>query len=135
MKVHIFYHRQGPLPPFQAKYSLQVFAQLNQLCTYVMFPLALVAALLWTGGDTFSHSRSHTVSCEEARLKCAYRTGCGMALQNYIVGCSTVLRDSAGACPESCQHALIALTSTDEGKDLMTVSPHSLSPNGLDRYN
>ncbi|XP_046661077.1 growth arrest-specific protein 1-like [Homalodisca vitripennis] len=85
-----------------------------------MFPLALVAALLWTGGDTFSHSRSHTVSCEEARLKCAYRTGCGMALQNYIVGCSTVLRDSAGACPESCQHALIALTSTDEGKDLMT---------------
>lgn len=61
-------------------------------------------------------------SCEEARLKCAYRTGCGRALQSYIVGCSSLHHSPPGHCPETCQQALIALTSTDEGKDLMTVS-------------
>jgi hypothetical protein len=59
-----------------------------------------------------------------------------MALQNYLVGCSLVLQDeerpspddplagraTARRCPEPCQHALIALTSTDEGKHLMSVS-------------
>ncbi|XP_034237527.1 growth arrest-specific protein 1-like [Thrips palmi] len=59
-------------------------------------------------------------SCEEARLKCAYRTGCGRALQAYIVGCSSLHHGPPGHCPEACQQALIALTSTDEGKDLMT---------------
>ncbi|XP_059478879.1 growth arrest-specific protein 1-like [Neocloeon triangulifer] len=61
-------------------------------------------------------------SCENARLKCAYRSGCGQALQNYMMGCSFML-DSGPAvlnyCPEPCQHALIALTSTEEGKNLM----------------
>ncbi|GLV39786.1 hypothetical protein CBL_08148, partial [Carabus blaptoides fortunei] len=62
-----------------------------------------------------------SVPCEEARLKCAYRTGCGRALQNYLMGCSAVLQGPpSSTCPENCQHALIALTSTDEGKDLMT---------------
>lgn len=61
------------------------------------------------------------LSCEDARLKCAYRDGCGMALQNYIVGCSTVLQGAGRLdyCPEMCQYSLIALTSTEEGKDLM----------------
>lgn len=63
------------------------------------------------------------VPCEEARLKCAYRTGCGSALQNYMMSCSALIHGSHPSviCPESCQHALIALTSTEEGKDLMTV--------------
>ncbi|KAF4526774.1 hypothetical protein B566_EDAN012314 [Ephemera danica] len=77
--------------------------------------------------------RERGESCEQARLKCAYRVGCGMALQNYLVGCSLVVEDNdrpapddplagratARRCPEPCQHALIALTSTDEGKHLM----------------
>ncbi|KAF5301334.1 hypothetical protein FQA39_LY10732 [Lamprigera yunnana] len=64
---------------------------------------------------------SGPVSCEAARLKCAYRVGCGMALQKYMVGCSAVLQGpDATTCPEICQHALIALTSTEEGRDLMT---------------
>lgn len=63
------------------------------------------------------------VPCEEARMKCAYRTGCGMALQNYVVGCSAVLQGPPlTTCPEICQHSLIALTSTEEGKELMRVS-------------
>ncbi|XP_054278783.1 growth arrest-specific protein 1-like [Macrosteles quadrilineatus] len=83
-----------------------------------MFLLVVAGVLLCTSaGGSEPHRK---VSCEEARLKCAYRTGCGMALQNYMVGCSSVLRDSGAHCPESCQHALIALTSTDEGKDLMS---------------
>lgn len=62
------------------------------------------------------------MSCEDARLRCAYRSGCGMALQQYLTRCSSVLRGAVGACPEICLHALVALTSTDEGKEFMTVS-------------
>ena len=79
----------------------------------VMFPLLAMA--VWCVLRVVA-----SPSCEEARLKCAYRTGCGMALQNNIVGSSDVLHGSETSCPESCQHALIALTSTEEGKNLMT---------------
>ncbi len=27
------------------------------------------------------------VPCDTARLKCAYRAGCGLALQNYVLAC------------------------------------------------
>jgi growth arrest-specific protein 1 len=80
-----------------------------------MFPLLAMA--VWCVLRVASASAS---SCEDARYKCAYRTGCGMALQNYMVGCSEVLHGAGTSCPESCQHALIALTSTEEGKNLMT---------------
>lgn len=60
------------------------------------------------------------IPCEEARMKCAYRVGCGTALQNYMVGCSGVLQGPPPShCPEICQHSLISLTSTEEGKELM----------------
>lgn len=63
------------------------------------------------------------IPCEEARLKCAYRVGCGRALQQYLVGCSSVLQGNYPThCPEICKNSLIALTSTDEGKALMNVS-------------
>lgn len=63
------------------------------------------------------------IPCEEARLKCAYRVGCGRALQQNLVGCSSVLQGNYPTyCPEKCKNSLIALTSTDEGKDLMNVS-------------
>ncbi|XP_012263320.1 growth arrest-specific protein 1-like isoform X2 [Athalia rosae] len=61
------------------------------------------------------------MSCVDANLRCAYRSGCGMALQQYLTKCSSDLQgDAVRVCPESCLHALIALTSTDEGKELMT---------------
>lgn len=81
--------------------------------------VALLTGMLWRMSTTSAELVRET-SCEEAKWKCAYRTGCGMALQNYMVGCSAVLRDGTKTCPEICQHALIALTSTDEGKNLMT---------------
>ncbi|XP_076637524.1 growth arrest-specific protein 1 isoform X1 [Colletes latitarsis] len=62
--------------------------------------------------------KSSIMRCEEAKLKCAYRTGCGTALQHYFTGCAPALQSND--CSETCQHALIALTSTDEGKELMT---------------
>lgn len=62
------------------------------------------------------------MACEDARLKCAFREGCGMALHNYMVGCSSVLRGPyPDHCPEICLHSLIALTSTVEGQELMRV--------------
>lgn len=68
---------------------------------------------------TYSTMVSSSMRCEDARLRCAYRTGCGMALQHYMTGCASVLQGDN--CSETCQHALIALTSTDEGKELMKV--------------
>lgn len=58
-------------------------------------------------------------TCEVARLKCAYRVGCGMALQNYMVGCSDVITGSSQRCSDHCRNSLIALTSTEEGEALM----------------
>ncbi|KAG7301417.1 hypothetical protein JYU34_014364 [Plutella xylostella] len=58
-------------------------------------------------------------ACTEARLRCSYRQGCGTALNNYLMLCSDVMSEPTDQCPEPCQHALIALTSTEEGKELM----------------
>ncbi|XP_044746678.1 growth arrest-specific protein 1-like isoform X2 [Coccinella septempunctata] len=61
------------------------------------------------------------MTCEEARMKCAYRFGCGRALQMYALDCSTVLQGPQPThCPEVCQHSLLALLSTEEGENLMT---------------
>ncbi|XP_041984476.1 growth arrest-specific protein 1-like [Aricia agestis] len=57
--------------------------------------------------------------CDEARMKCAFRTGCGRALSDYMYLCSDVLNGPTSRCPRECEHALIALTSTEEGKELM----------------
>lgn len=64
------------------------------------------------------------IPCEEARLKCGFRVGCGKALNHYLMGCYGVLQDGPYPthCPEACAHSLIALTSTEEGKELMEVS-------------
>lgn len=59
--------------------------------------------------------------CQEAQLRCAYRAGCGAALENYEMMCNDVVESNA-KCPKACEYALIALTSTAEGKDLMNVS-------------
>ncbi|XP_047031219.1 growth arrest-specific protein 1-like isoform X1 [Helicoverpa zea] len=62
-----------------------------------------------------------TMSCNEARTRCAYRTGCGAALGNYMMMCEAVLSEpsASSSCPRECGNALIALTSTEEGKELM----------------
>ncbi|XP_023316795.1 growth arrest-specific protein 1-like [Trichogramma pretiosum] len=61
-----------------------------------------------------------TMRCDDANLRCAYRAGCGRALQHYLTRCASVLQGDVNECPEFCQHALIGLMSTDEGKELMT---------------
>ncbi|GBP64232.1 hypothetical protein EVAR_21549_1 [Eumeta japonica] len=66
-----------------------------------------------------AHARSPP--CSDVRMRCAYRSGCGAALNNYMELCAEVLSNPMGHCPEPCQHALIALTSTEEGKDLMNL--------------
>lgn len=86
----------------------------------VLITLAFSMICLTNGSVVLPTNNS--ITCDEARLRCAYRTGCGMALQHYLTRCTSVLHGNINECPESCQHALIALTSTDEGKDLMRVS-------------
>ncbi|ENN74604.1 hypothetical protein HUJ04_004714 [Dendroctonus ponderosae] len=75
---------------------------------FTMLPVVAFAAVVYG------------IPCEEARMKCMYRVGCGKALQNYMVGCSLVLQESAiDYCPKVCEYSLIALVSTEEGKALM----------------
>ncbi|KAK2718796.1 growth arrest-specific protein 1-like isoform X2 [Artemia franciscana] len=58
--------------------------------------------------------------CQDVRAKCLFRSGCGMAMQNYLVHCADVMTGrGSGECSKACQHALIALTSTEEGQALM----------------
>lgn len=81
-----------------------------------MLPVVMVLAIV---------SAATAIPCELANQQCSFRTGCSMALQEYVRSCSTMLHhspDTQVVCPEVCKNALIALTSTDEGQDLMTVS-------------
>ena len=65
------------------------------------------------------------VGCDIAQLKCAYRAGCGLALQNYMLGCADVANGRTDSCNTHCRHSLIALMSTHEGKRLMKVSENA----------
>jgi hypothetical protein len=69
-----------------------------------------------------------SVSCNEARLTCAYRAGCGLALQNYVLGCSDLVKGTSKTCNTHCRHSLIALMSTPEGQRMMKVSNNILKP-------
>eukprot|EP00096_Caligus_rogercresseyi_P002749 TRINITY_DN1501_c0_g1_i1.p1 TRINITY_DN1501_c0_g1~~TRINITY_DN1501_c0_g1_i1.p1 ORF type:complete len:342 (+),score=107.29 TRINITY_DN1501_c0_g1_i1:82-1107(+) len=64
---------------------------------------------------------AESVTCASAQVQCAYRAGCGSALQNYFLGCSEIVRGNARAatCTTHCRHALISLASTPEGSRLM----------------
>ncbi|XP_050701882.1 growth arrest-specific protein 1-like [Eriocheir sinensis] len=62
---------------------------------------------------------SKPISCEDANIKCALRAGCGMALQNYMLGCADLIAGRSAECDPYCRNSLIALTSTEEGHELM----------------
>lgn len=67
-------------------------------------------------------SEDPPLSCEDARLKCAYREGCSFALRRYMGTCTSVIQGpNPRVCPEGCLDSLIALTSTVEGQELMKV--------------
>ncbi|KAK0181353.1 hypothetical protein PV327_003645 [Microctonus hyperodae] len=107
-----------------------MFSNHNQIRMYSISQwicsLVILAFVVVTINATNNMTISTTIAikapirCEDARLKCAYRTGCGRALQQYLTSCAAVFQGDSNICHESCQHALIALTSTDEGKELMT---------------
>ncbi|XP_063982243.1 growth arrest-specific protein 1-like [Diachasmimorpha longicaudata] len=84
--------------------------------------LAALMILTVVAADEGTNTTSASISCEDARVKCAYRTGCGAALQQYVTNCATDLRGRVTSCPETCLLALIALMSTDEGKQLTSCT-------------
>lgn len=62
---------------------------------------------------------AHEVGCNHATMACAYRGGCGLALQQYMQSCSDLVSGITDTCSKDCRFALIALLSTPEGKRLM----------------
>ncbi|XP_046398916.1 growth arrest-specific protein 1-like [Ischnura elegans] len=96
-----------------------------------------------------SRGNGGEIMCEEAKMKCAYREGCGEALQRFVAACSEIAigtrlgrtrgrgedddEEEMPACSEPCQHALIALTSTEEGQALITCRCSDESCEGAKR--
>ena len=62
------------------------------------------------------------VGCNDAYLTCAYRGGCGKALQSYMLNCAELREGLTDTCSRQCKFALIALLSTPEGERLMQCS-------------
>ena len=81
---------------------------------------------LWPNYTGPEEPDPETVPCNEARLKCAYRAGCGLALQNYALGCQDLAKGKTKVCNTHCRHSLIALMSTHEGQRLMKVNKNSI---------
>ena len=77
---------------------------------------------LWENYTDPAEPAPETVPCNVARMKCAYRAGCGLALQNYALGCMDLVQGKTSVCNTHCRHSLIALLSTHEGQRLMKVS-------------
>lgn len=85
-----------------------------------------MALLVWGGGwPTIAGAKEvgyHQPTCEEVRLQCAFAPSCSMALHTYFNKCDKMLQDDSTKCPQSCLYALVALTSTAAGKQMMDVS-------------
>lgn len=88
--------------------------------TYISFIVLIIGATHATNNTyNTNNTDDEEHACNETRLKCAFRSGCGTALNNYLQFCAADLSRNATTCPEACQHALIGLASTEEGKKLM----------------
>lgn len=82
----------------------------------------LLLSLLRAGGTTTMTGAYVPETCEDVRLRCAFGTGCSLALHNYFIKCDRILQTNPTTCPETCLYSLVALTSTDDGKRLLDVS-------------
>ena len=47
-----------------------------------------------------------------------------ISLQNYMLDCADLMAGRVDQCDEFCEASLIALTSSEEGEELMNVSGH-----------
>jgi len=81
---------------------------------------------LWANYTTPTPSPANEVVCNDAYLTCAYRGGCGKALQDYMLNCAQLREGLTNTCSKQCQFALIALLSTPEGERLMQCRCESL---------
>jgi len=80
---------------------------------------------LYANYSTPAPPPAHEVGCNDAYLSCAYRGGCGKALQEYMLNCAQLREGLTNTCSKQCQFALIALLSTPEGERLMQCSCES----------
>lgn len=60
--------------------------------------------------------------CEKARLQCTMRTGCQMALNNFFLGCNSVITGEEARCTTACKRALVSLLATEDGAGLAFIN-------------
>jgi len=67
---------------------------------------------------------SDASSCLTARNRCTSRIGCGMALNNFLVSCESVMAGMVDHCTDTCMRAVISLVTVDDniGADYLTCS-------------
>ncbi|KAB7506724.1 hypothetical protein Anas_10089 [Armadillidium nasatum] len=75
--------------------------------------------IIATDDGTLNFTMKPDVTCDDARIKCALRQGCGTALQSYMLDCADIMHGRTTQCDEFCKASLIALTSTEEGESLV----------------
>lgn len=85
---------------------------------------------LYANYSTPAPPPANEVGCNDAYLTCAYRGGCGKALQEYMLNCAELREGLTDTCSKQCQFALIALLSTPEGERLMQCSCASPDKSG-----
>ena len=75
--------------------------------------------------DRLRHSDNHRqhkqLSCSAAQQKCVLRNRCGWALNRYMIACADIITGKTKFCNDLCKKSLIAITSTEEGQQLMKV--------------
>jgi len=84
-----------------------------------MVSLALSSGEKLVDNSAVAVSDNQQVMCEDVRMRCAMGLGCSTALQHYFAKCDRILQTDSTTCPESCLYALVALTSTEDGKRMM----------------
>lgn len=60
--------------------------------------------------------------CDSARLQCTVRTGCQMALNNFFIGCNSIITGEESTCTTACQHALVSLLATEDEAGLAFIN-------------
>ncbi|XP_046346766.1 growth arrest-specific protein 1-like [Haliotis rufescens] len=85
-----------------------------------VWDLCLLAMCIQTSHCIFSSGVPEF--CDQARNHCFSRIGCQMALNNFMIGCSDVIKGTVDTCTTDCKHALISLLSTEDRSGIAFVN-------------
>lgn len=75
-------------------------------CVFTLVAATMVLGETVIDDDT---TKEGATVCGEAQARCMSNLGCGMALHNYVLHCSTLIHGETDECTPRCKSALISL--------------------------